>query len=71
MMEARRLPHLILLMQPIDLWSQWALLTLTEEGRVLFKKGHDLGQVGEKPKGSHRPITLHCHPVDDHYRALG
>ena len=53
MMEARRLPHHILLMQPIDLWSQWALLTLTEEGRILFKKGHDLGRVGEKPKGSH------------------
>ncbi len=53
MMEAMRLPHLILLMQPIDLWSQWALLTQTEEGRILFKKGHDIGRGGEKPKGSH------------------
>lgn len=38
MMEAMRLPHLIPLMLPINLWSQWALLTQTEEGRILFKK---------------------------------
>ena len=53
MMAAMRLPHLIPLLLPINLWAQWALLTQTEEVRILFKKGHGIGRVGDKPKGSH------------------
>jgi hypothetical protein len=50
MMAAMRL---ILLLLPINLWAQWALLTQTEEVRILFKKGHDIDRVGDKPKGSY------------------
>ena len=53
MMAATRLPRLILLLLPINLWAQWALLTQTEKVRVLLKKGHDIGRVGNKPKGSY------------------
>lgn len=53
MMAAMRLPNLILLLLPINVWARWALLTQTEEVRILFKKGHDIGRGGDKPKGSY------------------
>ena len=52
-----RLPHLLLLLLPINLWAQGDLRTQTEDVQILFKKGHDIGRVGDKPTGSYRRLV--------------
>jgi len=52
-----RLPHLILLLLPFNLWAQGDLRNQSVDVRTLFKKGHDIGRVGDKPTGSYRRLV--------------
>ena len=52
-----RLPLLICLFLPVSVMAQGDLRGQKEEVRLLFKKGHDVGRVGDKPTGAYRRIV--------------